>query len=205
MIDTLLFDLGNVLIVWDPRRLYRRHFATEAEMDAFLTDVCPLSWNHEMDLGKPFATAVAERQRLHPAWAPLIAEWQSGWEHMLGPAIEEMVAALPRLRAAGYRLVAVTNWSAETFPIARARHPWLDEQFDHHVVSGELGIAKPDPAFFEAALSTAGCRPEQALFIDDNAANTAAAERLGIAAITFTSPDACLEALDALGIKGARA
>lgn len=199
MIDAVLFDLGNVLVRWDPRNHYRDRFATADAMEAFLEDVCPPSWNHEMDLGKPFAVAVAERQALFPQHAELIAEWRTGWARMLGGEIAEMVALLPPLEEAGYALHALTNWSAETFPVARQRYHWL-QRFQHIVVSGEVGLAKPDPAIFALALEHIGRPASQVVFIDDSPANTDTARRLGMAAITFTSPDECLRALRELGV-----
>jgi len=200
MPDALLFDLGNVLVRWDPRNHYRDRFASADAMEAFLDDVCPPSWNHEMDLGKPFAVAVAERQALFPQHAELIAEWRTGWERMLGGEIAEMVAMLPPLEEAGYALHALTNWSAETFPVARRRYPWL-ARFERIVVSGEVGLAKPDPAIFCLALEHIGRPAEHVVFIDDSAANTDAARQLGMAAITFTTPGACVDALRALGVR----
>lgn len=200
MITTLVFDLGNVLIRWDPRNHYRDRFPTTEAMESFLSDICPPSWNHEMDLGKPFATAVSERQQLFPDWVELIGEWQTGWERMLGESIEEMVTLLPHLEQAGYRLHGLTNWSAETFPIARARFPWL-ARFDHITVSGEIGVGKPDPAIFQLALSRAGATPDRTVFIDDSPVNVAAARALGIHGITFTSPAQCIAALRGLGVR----
>ena len=200
MIDTLLFDLGNVLVRWDPRHHYRDRFDTADAMESFLAEVCPPSWNHEMDLGKPFAVAIAERQALFPQHAALIAEWRTGWERMLGGEIDEMVALLPRLEEAGYGLHALTNWSAETFPVARRRFPWL-RTFGHITVSGELGLAKPDARIFELALTRADRRPSRVLFIDDSGANVEAAASLGIHAIQFHSPSQCIDALRQDGIR----
>lgn len=199
MPDTLLFDLGNVLVRWDPRNHYRDRFASVDEMETFLTEVCPPSWNHEMDLGKPFAAAIAERQALFPSHATLIAEWQTGWERMLGGEISEMVALLPALERAGYRLYALTNWSAETFPVARHRYPWLSH-FRHIVVSGDVGLAKPDPAIFTLALHHANRPAADVLFIDDNQPNVDAALALGLSAVHFTSPGQCQAALRAAGV-----
>ena len=199
MIDTLLFDLGNVLVRWDPRNHYRDRFASTDEMEAFLAEVCPPSWNHEMDLGKPFADAIAERQALIPQHAALIAEWRTGWERMLGGEIEEMVALLPALSHVGYRLHALTNWSAETFPVARRRYSWL-RGFQSITVSGEVGLAKPDVRIFELALTRAERRPSQVLFIDDSVANVEAAASLGIHAIPFESPSQCIDALRQAGV-----
>lgn len=199
-IDTLLFDIGNVLVTWDPRHLYRHTFATADELETFLADVCPPSWNHEMDLGKPFDQAIAERQRMFPRHAALIGRWQSDWEHMLGDEIAEMVALLPALERAGYRLFALTNWSAETFPVARRRYPWL-QYFQHIVVSGDVGLAKPDARIFELALMRADRRPPQVLFIDDSAGNVEAAASLGIHAIQFRSASQCVAALRQAGVR----
>ena len=198
-IDTVLFDIGNVLVRWDPRLLYRDAFASAADLEAFLAEVCPPSWNHEMDLGKPFAQAVAERQQLYPQHGALIARWHSGWEAMLGEENATMVGLLPRLAEAGYRLFALTNWSPETFPVARRRYPWL-QHFAQIVVSGEVGLAKPDPAIFHLALRHSARTADRVLIIDDSAANTAAASALGFATITFTDADACLSGLRELGV-----
>jgi 2-haloacid dehalogenase len=200
MIDAVLFDLGNVLVRWDPRDHYRDRFDSVEDMEAFLAEVCPPAWNHEMDLGKPFAVAIAERQALFPQHAALIAEWRTGWERMLGDEIADMVALLPALAHAGYALHALTNWSAETFPVARRRHGWL-QRFEHIVVSGEVGLAKPDPAIFALALEHIARPASQVVFIDDSAINTAAARQLGMATITFTTPAACVDALRALGVR----
>jgi 2-haloacid dehalogenase len=200
MIDAVLFDLGNVLVRWDPRHHYRDRFDSIEAMEAFLAEVCPPAWNHEMDLGKPFATAIAERQARFPQHAALIAEWRTGWEQMLGGEIAEMVALLPALQSAGYALHALTNWSAETFPVARARYPWL-ARFESIVVSGDVGLAKPDPAIFSLALEHIGRPADRVAFIDDSAANTDAARQLGMAAVTFTTPETCVDALRALGLR----
>lgn len=200
MIDAVLFDLGNVLIRWDPRLHYGGRFATDAEMEAFLADVCPGSWNHEMDLGKPFAQAIAERQVLFPHHAALIAEWKSGWERMLGGAIDESVTLLADLRDQGYRLAALSNWSAETFPVARARYEFLD-LFEHIILSGEEGLAKPDPAIFRLAVERAQFSPPRTVFIDDSAANVEAARGAGLQSVLFTTPAQCREDLRALGVK----
>jgi 2-haloacid dehalogenase len=200
VIDAILFDLGNVLIRWDPRNHYRDRFRTEEEMERFLRDVCPLSWNHEMDLGKPFAIAIAERQALYPEWASLIGEWRSGWERMLGGQIDEMVSVLPQLHEQGYGLYALTNWSGETFPIARSRFPWL-ATFGDIVVSGEEGVGKPDAAAFQLALDRNRLDPVRTVFVDDNATNVRAAEALGFPAVLFASPEQCLTELGRLGVR----
>jgi 2-haloacid dehalogenase len=200
MIDALLFDLGNVLIRWDPRNHYRDRFDTPEAMERFLAEITPGTWNHEMDLGKPFAQAIAERSALYPDHAALLAEWKSGWERMLGGAIEESVTLLEELRAHGYRVAALTNWSAETYPVARARFPFLD-WFEDVVISGVEGIAKPDPRVFQLALARTGFVAERTVFIDDNLPNVEAARALGLHTVHFTSSAQCREDLRAMGVR----
>ena len=200
MIDAVLFDLGNVLIRWDPRNHYQDRFASSEAMERFLTEIAPGSWNHEMDLGKPFAQAIAERAARHPDHAELLAEWRSQWERMLGGAIDESVALLAELREAGYRVAALTNWSAETFPVARARFPFLD-WFEDIVISGVEGIAKPDARMFALALRRTGFTAARTVFIDDNAPNINGARAAGFHTIHFVSPQQCREALRALGVR----
>ena len=200
MIESVLFDLGNVLIRWDPRHHYRDRFDSEAEMEAFLAEVTPGAWNHEMDLGKPFALAIAERAALFPEHADLLAEWKSQWERMLGGAIDDSVALLAEIRAAGYRVAALTNWSAETYPVARERFPFLD-WFEDVVISGVEGLAKPDPQMFALALARTGFIAERTVFIDDNLPNVEAARALGLHTVHFANTEQCREELRALGVR----
>ncbi len=194
-IDAILFDLGGVLIDWNPRHVYREHFGRDgAAMEAFLDRVVPMTWNHEMDAGKSFDDAVRERQLLFPEHAGLIALWRDRWPDMLGGPIEPTVGLLRELRSAGRRLLALTNWSAETFPVARARYGFLD-WFESIFVSGEERLAKPDPRFFELALTRAALVPSRTLFIDDNLANIEAAAAMGFDTHRFVEPEGLRSAL----------
>lgn len=199
-IDAVLFDLGNVLIRWDPRYHYRERFPSEEEMEAWLAEVTPSAWNHEMDRGKPFAQAIAERTVLYPEHAELLGEWKSQWQRMLGDAIDDTVTLLDDLRTHGYRIAALTNWSAETFPVARERFPFLG-WFEDVIISGVEGLAKPEPAIFEVALKRTGFVPERTVFIDDNEPNIIAARALGLHTIHFSSADACRNDLRELGVR----
>ena len=188
MSDTILFDLGGVLIDWNPRYLYRPLFGgDDAALEDFLARVCPPEWNLEMDAGRPFADAVAERQRLFPEHAERIALWHTGWPQMLRDQIPETVELLAALRDRGHRLLTLTNWSAETFPIARQRFAFLD-WFEDIVVSGEVNLAKPDPRIFELTVRRTGLEPERTLYIDDSPGNVEAARALGFRAHHFQSP-----------------
>ena len=184
----MLFDLGGVLIEWDPRRLYRRHFEDEALMERFLAEVCTPAWNHAIDLGQPLGEAVAERQAAFPEHAPLIALYASGWADMLGEAIQGTVDLLGELHGQGVKVCALSNWSAETFPVALARFPFLG-WFERIVISGEVRLAKPDPAIFTLALAACGLEAADTVFIDDVPANVATARSLGLDAILFQDPE----------------
>jgi 2-haloacid dehalogenase len=198
--DAILFDLGGVLIDWNPRYLYRAHFADdEAAMEHFLTHVCAGDWNHEIDAGKRFADAVAERQRLFPNHAELIALWESGWERMLGDAIAETVAILEELKARGLRLYALTNWSYETFPIARQRFDFLN-WFQDIVISGEVKLAKPDPRIFELARTRCQLAPGATVYVDDAPRNVEVARTLGFHALHFQEPPRLRRELAALNL-----
>src|SRR4051812_28443500 len=153
-------------------------------MEHFLEHVCAGAWNHEIDAGKPFAEAVAERQRLFPDHAELIALWESGWETMLGEAIADTVTILEELKARGVRLYALTNWSHETFPMARRRFAFLN-WFQDIVISGEVKLAKPDPRIFELARTRCQLVPDSTVYIDDAARNVEAARRFGFHALHF--------------------
>jgi 2-haloacid dehalogenase len=182
----IVFDLGGVLIDWNPRYLYRKLFDDEAAMEWFLAEVCHAVWNEEQDRGRTFAAAIEEAAARHPEQRALIAAYFERWEEMLAGEIEGAVALLAELKDAGYELHALTNWSCETFPIARRRFPFL-LWFETILVSGEECLIKPDPRIFELLLERIGRTPAECLYIDDSARNVAAAAALGFDAIAFRS------------------
>jgi len=188
------------LIDWNPRYLYRPLFGgDEQAMEAFLSEVCPAHWNLEMDAGRPFAEAIAERQREFPHHAERIALWKTGWASMLRGAIPDTVDILGALRSAGLRLYALTNWSAETFPVARARFPFL-RWFDDIVVSGEVKLAKPDPRIFELAIQRCRLAPSSTVYVDDSMPNVEIARQAGLRALHFQAPDKLRRELSDLGL-----
>jgi 2-haloacid dehalogenase len=198
-IDAVIFDLGGVLIDWNPRHLYRTLFDDEAAMEAFLAEVCTASWNLEQDRGRPWAQAIAELSAQHPDKAALIAAYRSRWPEMLNGPIAGSVALLEELDAAGIALFALTNWSAETYPYAEQLYPFLG-RFRAVVVSGRIGLVKPEAAIYRHAIARFGVTPERTLFIDDSAMNVAAAAAVGLHALQFTGAEALRRDLAALGL-----
>ena len=184
-ITAVVFDLGGVLIDWDPRYLYRTLFDDEAAMEDFLATVTTPEWNRAQDAGRPWAEAVEELAARHPEKRDLIEAYWHRWPETLGDAIEPTVAVLDELRSTSVRLYALSNWSGETFPKARPRYPFL-EWFDGIVISGDERLAKPDPRIFDVLMARYEVNPAETVFIDDHAPNVEAATALGFAAIQFT-------------------
>jgi len=180
----VVFDVGAVLIDWDPRHLYRRLFDDEAAMERFLAEVCTPEWNSRLDAGRPFAEAVEELAERHPDQADLIRAYRERWVEMLGGEIEGTVSIVRELRAAGVPVYALSNWSAETYPLTQPLYPFLDE-LDGIFISGEAGVGKPDPTIFRLFLERFGLEPGRIVFIDDSPNNVATARTLGIEAIRF--------------------
>ena len=196
----VIFDLGGVLVDWDPRYLYRRLFnGDEAAMEHFLAHVCTPEWNREQDAGRPFAEAEAEAATRHPDMVNFIRAWARDFDEMIPRAIDGSVALLEELRERSVPLYALTNWSAETFARQPARFPFLD-WFDGIVVSGREKLIKPDPRIFRLLLDRYGIDATHAVFIDDVAANTAAAAALGMPGIHFTGADGVRRELAALSL-----
>jgi 2-haloacid dehalogenase len=183
-----IFDFGGVLVDWNPRHLYSKLFGDDlAGMEQFLAEVCNSDWNLRQDAGRSFAEAVAELVARHPGQADFIRAYHERWAEMVAGAIEGSVAILRELKDARHRLYGLTNWSHETFPLARARFGFFD-WFDGIVVSGEERLVKPDPRLYLRLLERYGIDPASAVFIDDNRPNIEAANALGIGGILFQSP-----------------
>lgn len=199
MKKTIVFDFGGVLIDWNPRHLYKKLFADESEMEWFLGNVCTLDWNLKQDEGRPFAEAVALLQAQYPQYHEHIGAYHNRWEEMLNGEITDTVELLNKLKKAGYTLLGLTNWSAETYPVALERFGFLQE-FDGIVVSGHEGMVKPNDAIFQLLLQRYNVRAEDCIFIDDNIYNVEAAHNLGFEAIHFSTPAALQQRLQELEI-----
>ncbi len=194
----VVFDLGSVLIDWGPHYAYRTMGGTEAEIEHFLHHVATSEWNCQFDAGRPFAEGVAERTRAFPEHADWLEAWWSRWPDMLGGAIGGTVEILRDLTARGTPLYALTNWSAETFPIAQERFDFL--AWFRGVVSGAVEIAKPDAEIFRHLADDFGIAPSDAVFIDDSLPNVETARRLGFHGLHFTSPNDLRRRLADLGL-----
>lgn len=186
--STVVFDLGGVVIDWNPRYLYRKLIPDPAALDRFLTDVCSMAWNKQMDFGRPFAEAVAELTARHPDQSHLIEAYHARWAEMLGGLVPGVAEVLEELAEAGVPLYAITNWSAETFPFATARYPVLS-MFSKIVISGEIGLTKPDPEIFRYAAEQFGVPLQECLFVDDARINVASARAVGMRAVRFVDAD----------------
>ena len=186
MRKVFIFDLGGVLIDWDPRYLYRQIIDKEDEIDIFLSEICSPEWNMQQDAGRSLADATAERIALFPGEKTLIEAYYGRWEEMLGGDMGETVEILRELKAQGERLYALTNWSSETFPIALERFEFL-QWFEKTLVSGIEKLVKPNPAIFHLLLNRYDLQARECFFIDDSKINIEAATRIGFETHHFTS------------------
>jgi 2-haloacid dehalogenase len=189
MINTIIFDLGAVLVDWNPHYLYRNLFTDEQEMKDFLANITTPDWNEEQDAGRSLQEGTELLVLQHPHHEANIRAFYGRWEEMLGDAIEGSVEIFKQLKDSGnYKIYALTNWSAETFPVALQRYDFLN-WFDGVVVSGAEKMRKPTPAFYQLLLDRYSVKAAEALFIDDNLRNVLAAEKLGIKSIHFSSAE----------------
>ncbi len=198
-IDAVVFDLGGVLLDWNPRYLYREMFGQEADMERFLAEVCTLDWHVANDLGgRPVRENCRELARAHPDQAEAIMAWTQRSEEMIGGEIPGTVQILAQLRAAGMSCYALTNMEAETFPLRHRRFAFM-RWFEGAVVSAHEGVVKPDPEIFRRLLARFALRAESTAFIDDAQRNVDAALALGLQAVRFTSPESLRKWLVARG------
>jgi 2-haloacid dehalogenase len=195
---TIVFDLGGVLIDWEPRHLYSQLFSDEDELDFFLRAVCSPEWNSQMDRGKSFQLAMDELSEKHPVYTNQIQAYFSRWEEMISGPIPESVKILEELHQAGNHLAALSNWSAETFPRIVNRFEFLN-WFNPLIISGEYGVVKPDREIYQILLSALNKEPVDCVFIDDSETNIETAVELGFKGIRYFSPDQLKEQLENLG------
>ena len=198
-VDVVVFDVGNVLIRWDPRHLYRQLFDNAEAMERFLDEVCSDAWNLEQDRGRGWADAIAELVPLFPQHEALIRAYSDRWHDMVPGEVEGSVAILEALRTAGVPLYAITNFSAEKFVEAQARFPFL-RGFRDVVVSAHERLLKPDPAIYRVLMERNGLEAARCLFIDDTEKNVRGAEYVGMRAHHFRDAAALRADLVGLGL-----
>ena len=184
MIRNIVFDFGGVLVDWDPHYLYDVYFGDRARSDWFLTTVCPMDWHTRMDAGEPVAACLSERKALFPEWSAEIQVYYDRWLEMIHGQIPGMEELIRELKGKGYRILGLSNWSAELFQITRP-HFRIFDLIEDRIISGEERMIKPDEAIFRLLLDRFSLKAEECVFIDDNPANVAAARRVGLHTIRF--------------------
>ena len=194
-IKTVIFDLGGVLIDWNPEYVFREVFEEEAEMRYFFENICTSEWNVQQDAGRPLSEATEQKLKEFPEYETAIRAYYGRWEEMLGGPINASVNLLKKISTANtHRLYALTNWSHETFPVALERYDFL-QIFEGIVVSGVEKLIKPDPRIYHTILERYSIEPTTAVFIDDSIRNVEGAKGVGLQGIHFQSPEQLEEAL----------
>lgn len=199
-VDTIIFDLGAVLIDWNPRHLYRKIYKTEEEITWFLENICTHEWNEKQDAGRPFEEATQELLEKFPEHEFAIRAWYGRWQETMNGPIHGTVEILKEIRdSKKYRLYALTNWSEQTFPWALQQFEFL-HWFEGIVVSGHEKTRKPFPEFYQILFDRYNVNPANALFIDDSLRNIEGAKAVGLAGIHFQSPEQLKEELGKIRI-----
>jgi 2-haloacid dehalogenase len=188
--NTIIFDLGGVLLDWNPLYVYdENYFKTQEDRDYFFSHICTSEWNEEQDAGRSIVVATNLLVDKFPEWEQAIRDYYGRWTEMLNGPIWETVEIFRQLKATGkYKIYALTNWQADLFNIALVRYNFL-HWFDGRVVSGEEKMRKPFPEFYQLILNRYQVPASQALFIDDNLRNVQGAVAVGIKSIHFQSPE----------------
>ena len=199
-INAIIFDYGNVLLDWNPRYVYRRYFPDDPErIENFLREINFMEWNAHQDRGRPFEEGVAILSEQFPQHADLIRAYLENWTDSVGEPLAGTVEILNQLKLAGFPLYGFSNWSAETFPYARAKYNFFD-LFDDMVISGAVGFVKPEPEIYHIMLDKIGRPAQECLFIDDSLQNIQQANKIGFATIHFQSPAQLEEELKQRGL-----
>ena len=198
-VDTVVFDLGGVLLDWNPRYLYRQLSTDRAEMEDFLARVCTDDWHRAHDLGEDITGSCQRLAREYPRYQDMIMAWAERGEEMLAGQCDEIVAVLAEVKQAGWRCLALSNMEPGPYTVRQARFPFLG-WFEGAVISGLEGVAKPDPRIFEILLTRYQLTPQSTVFVDDAPANIRAARELGIQAVQYVSPQQLRQDFSRLGL-----
>ena len=200
-ITAIIFDLGNVLLGWDARRLYNRLLPDPATADSFLEQIRFSEWNAKQDAGRPFSEGVAELSNEFPQYADLIHAYDTHWEESITGTHEETIHIARELKRAGWQLYLLSNFSTEKFKLVEQQHEFLNI-FDDKIISGEHKIVKPDPAIFNITLQRIGRTAQECVFIDDSLPNIETARKMGFIAVHYQYPAQLRVDLKKLAIKG---
>ena len=184
MTKNIIFDFGNVLVQWHPELVYGQYFGDEAKAWWFLRHVADMDFRQRIDAGESQDACIAEQQQKFPEYREAIALYRDCWREMLTEEVPGMRETVERLKIMGYGVYGLTNWSMETFPVAR-KHFTILQLIDHYVVSGAEGLVKPDPRLFQVLLDRYNLKAEDCTFVDDNPANVEAARLMGMRGIVF--------------------
>jgi 2-haloacid dehalogenase len=198
-IKAVVFDIGGVLLNWDPRHLYRKLIADPAEMAGFLGQICTPRWHLTHDLGADTDQSCRELAAAHPDRAELIMAWSERSEEMIAGQLDDAVAVLADVESAGLRCFALSNMEADKFLLRQDRFAFF-RHFEGCVISGNEGVAKPDRMIFEVLLERYDLEPAATVFIDDLAANVAVARQLGIVAVQYSDAGLLRRELRGLGV-----
>jgi 2-haloacid dehalogenase len=198
-VEAVVFDIGGVLLDWNPRHLYRKLFGDESEMEMFLAEICSPAWHAPHDRGVSTVASCAELASSYPQFSELIWAWSTRSEEMIGGVDAGSVKILRAVKESGVPCYALTNMEAETYPLRLERFPFLS-WFDGTVVSGREGVAKPEPAIFTRLLDRFDLPPRTTLMVDDTEVNLDAASELGMGTALFRSSDQLRMQLEAAGI-----
>ncbi|TRX62664.1 HAD family phosphatase [Fulvivirga sp. M361] len=197
-IDNIIFDFGGVLVDWNPRYLFDSLFEDKEALEYFLSEVCTHDWNIQQDAGRSLAEGTRLLQEIHPEHATMIQRFYDDWEVMLKDEIVENTKLIPVLKRS-YRLFGLTNWSAETFPIALKRFPFFSE-LEGIVVSGEEKMIKPNKEIYLLLLDRYKLKAENSIFIDDNLENILAAQKIGFHTVHFNGDLNLEHELERIGV-----
>ena len=197
-VEAVIFDIGNVLIEWQPERYYDRVIGPERRQRLF-AEVGLFTMMDRIDAGAPFGETVEDVALAHPEWTPQIRLWRDNWNDLARPVIDHSVRLMRALRARGMPVFALSNFGAENFPLSAAQFPFLTE-FDRHYISGEIGMIKPDPAIYAHVEADCGFAPEMLLFVDDRIDNINAARARGWQAHLFDGAEGWAQTLVSAGL-----
>lgn len=198
--QALVFDIGGVLLDWNPRHLYKKFFNGDSEsMERFLAEIGFNEWNTHQDAGRPFSVAVAELKSQHPKWSDLIEAYHTRWEESINGTIEPTIEILGELKEKGYPLFGLSNFSIEKFNLVRPQYEFFD-WFEDILLSAEVELVKPDPKIYQALLERIRREPGECILVDDSALNVESACNLGMDGIHFLSPEQLKRELAERGI-----